>query len=64
MRNNKVNNIFLRLQIGGSDQMGNIVSGHELISRMGFEEVFGRKRRKLITSPSFYDIIFVFSHQV
>ncbi|XP_046642046.1 tyrosine--tRNA ligase, mitochondrial-like [Daphnia pulicaria] len=30
-----------RFQIGGSDQMGNIVSGHELISRMGLEEVFG-----------------------
>ena len=44
--------------------MGNIVSGHELISRMGFEEVFGRIQHKLITYPSFYDIIFVFSHQV
>lgn len=30
-----------RFQIGGSDQMGNIVSGHELISRMGLDEVFG-----------------------
>jgi len=28
-------------QIGGSDQMGNIVSGHELVSKMGLEEVFG-----------------------
>lgn len=29
------------LQVGGSDQMGNMVSGHELVSKMGLEEVFG-----------------------
>jgi len=29
------------LQIGGSDQMGNIMSGQELVSKMGLEEVFG-----------------------
>lgn len=28
-------------QVGGSDQMGNMVSGHELVSKMGLEEVFG-----------------------
>lgn len=30
-----------RWQIGGSDQMGNIMSGHELVSRMSNKEVFG-----------------------
>ncbi|XP_058835234.1 tyrosine--tRNA ligase, mitochondrial [Topomyia yanbarensis] len=30
-----------RFQLGGSDQMGNIMSGHELISRVNRKEVFG-----------------------
>jgi tyrosyl-tRNA synthetase len=30
-----------RFQLGGSDQMGNIVSGHELIGRVAKTEVFG-----------------------
>ncbi|KAK3930413.1 Tyrosine--tRNA ligase, mitochondrial [Frankliniella fusca] len=30
-----------RFQIGGSDQMGNIVSGHELISRVEEKQVYG-----------------------
>ncbi|GAB0095386.1 Tyrosine--tRNA ligase [Sergentomyia squamirostris] len=30
-----------RFQIGGSDQMGNIMSGHELISRMDKRKVYG-----------------------
>ena len=30
-----------RFQIGGSDQMGNIVAGHDLISRVAKESVFG-----------------------
>ncbi|PSN31760.1 Tyrosine--tRNA ligase [Blattella germanica] len=30
-----------RFQIGGSDQMGNIVSGHDLISRVTDEQVYG-----------------------
>lgn len=30
-----------RFQLGGSDQMGNIVSGHELIGRVVKKEVFG-----------------------
>lgn len=29
------------LQIGGSDQMGNIVSGHDLISRVEEKSVYG-----------------------
>lgn len=34
-------NYDCRFQIGGSDQMGNIMSGHELISRTSKKEVFG-----------------------
>ncbi|XP_055617718.1 tyrosine--tRNA ligase, mitochondrial isoform X2 [Toxorhynchites rutilus septentrionalis] len=30
-----------RFQLGGSDQMGNITAGHELISRVARKEVFG-----------------------
>lgn len=35
------NQLKMDFKIGGSDQMGNIVSGHELISRMGLDEVYG-----------------------
>lgn len=34
-------NYDCRFQIGGSDQLGNITSGHELISRTSKKEVFG-----------------------
>lgn len=34
-------NFNCRFQIGGSDQMGNIMSGHELISRVVKKDVFG-----------------------
>jgi tyrosyl-tRNA synthetase len=30
------------LQVGGSDQMGNIVSGHDLISRAEDKKVYGK----------------------
>ena len=29
-------------QIGGSDQMGNIMSGYDLVSRVESKEVFGK----------------------
>ena len=34
-------NYDCQFQMGGSDQMGNIMSGHELISRVSKKEVFG-----------------------
>ncbi|XP_051155675.1 tyrosine--tRNA ligase, mitochondrial isoform X1 [Leptopilina boulardi] len=40
-----LNKYNCRFQIGGSDQMGNIVAGHDLISRIRNDQVFG------ITSP-------------
>ncbi|XP_043478601.1 tyrosine--tRNA ligase, mitochondrial [Leptopilina heterotoma] len=40
-----LNKYNCRFQIGGSDQMGNIVAGHDLISRVRNENVYG------ITSP-------------
>lgn len=40
-----LDNYKCRLQIGGSDQMGNIMSGHELISRTSCEDVFGKLRQ-------------------
>ena len=36
-----LNQYNCRFQIGGHDQMGNIMSGHELISRTSKKEVFG-----------------------
>ncbi|XP_037950735.1 tyrosine--tRNA ligase, mitochondrial-like [Teleopsis dalmanni] len=35
------NNYNCRFQMGGSDQMGNLMTGHELISRTARKEVFG-----------------------
>ena len=36
-----INLINYAFQIGGSDQMGNMVAGHELVSRMSHKEVYG-----------------------
>jgi tyrosyl-tRNA synthetase len=33
-----------RFQVGGNDQMGNIVAGHELISRVANIKVYGTVR--------------------
>ncbi|XP_066601377.1 tyrosine--tRNA ligase, mitochondrial [Prorops nasuta] len=46
-----LNNYKCRFQIGGNDQMGNIMSGHELISRTAKKEVYGLTT-PLITSDN------------
>lgn len=46
----------LDFQIGGNDQLGNIVSGYELIKRITNESVFG-KRIYLCAPLSFLEVV-------
>jgi tyrosyl-tRNA synthetase len=39
---NKFKLIIPNLKIGGSDQMGNIMSGHDLIGKAASKKVYGR----------------------